>query len=535
MTDLLDPLLGHLQAIEGRDDWLFLESIGPLDVLAFYTDPEHVPDESLRRWADLLRARREYFAEQGIAYQTLIAPDAHLVYRDKLPDDVVLADRSPCERLVEMLDGDTRQQFIYPVPELVAARAERETYQSVDVHWSDWGGWIAYRASIEALAKVVPAIRPLDADAVTWSLRPTFGILGGTVTPERHADEPAATIRDRRAGQTSRLVTELRGVFLVVEQDAPELPTALVFRDSFMTAPAPFFSESFRRIVFVSSSNSVYRDLVEMERPDVVIHEMGERRLVRPPTVEPNIEDFRFMFGDLILDDTEAEADQRRSRSLTREGRAAEALEANDAVLRKVPPTARLMLHRAKAHLVDSNPQAAMEALRHATTLDPDDAAPWHMLGHICDKAGRVVDSSQAFARAARAEPYQAVYWQLAMSAALRAGDLELADELRAAAMAAHPDNASVCNAASWVLAATGRLEDAEEAVAHAAEMQPDVDAHLVQLVAIQVRLERWHAAAETITRLRDLGSEHPAVQQYEQTILRHAKPPRPKNSEGTT
>lgn len=533
MTDLNDPLLGKLVAIEGRDDWLFLDSIGPLDVIGFYTDPDKVPDESLHRWAEVLKKRREYFADRGIAYQTLIAPDSHTVYRDKLPEHIVLTEKSPFERLADLLDDETRQQCVYPVAQLVAAREVRDTYQSVDVHWSDWGGWIAYLASIEALSKAVPAIRPMDAKSVTWSMRPTYGTLGGTVTPERFANEPSATIKKRRAKQTARIVTEVRGVYLVIEQDAPDLPSAVVFRDSFMSAPAPFFSESFRRIVFVSSSNTLYRDLVELEQPDVVIHEMGERRLVRPPVLEPHIEDFRFVFGDLMLGDADAEADQRRSRTLTREGRFADALEANDAALRRVAPTARLMLHRARVHLMSANPQAALEALRYATSLDPADAGPWHLMGHVNERIGRAGDAAQAFARAARAEPYQALYWQLGMSGAIKAGNLELADELRIEALAEHPDSAGLCNAASWVLAANDRLEEAEEVVARAAALQPELDAHWIQLASIQVRRQRWDAAASSVGELRQLGSEHPSVQQYEELIMRHAKPPQSTKTEG--
>ncbi len=270
-----------------------------------------------------------------------------------------------------------------------------------------------------------------------------------------------------------------------------------------------------------------------MEQPDVVIHEMGERRLVRPPVLEPHIEDFRFVFGDLMLGDLDAEADQRTSRTLTREGRYDEALESNDAALRRVAPTARLMLHRARLHLMSANPQAALEALRYATTLDPADAAPWHLMGHVSERIGRAGDAADAFARAARAEPYQALYWQLGMSGAIKAGDLELAEELRVEALAEHPDSAGLCNAASWVLAANDRLEEAEEIVARAASLQPELDAHWIQLASIQVRRKRWDAAASSVGELRQLGSEHPSVQQYEELIMRHAKPPQSKAREG--
>ena len=368
---------GSVTALEGRDGWLFLDKSGSQDILGLYTDEDAIDEATTQAWVSALVRRREYFRSQSIAYQTLVVPEAHVVYDDKLPDGVHLAERSPFQRLYDALDPDTRAQCVYPLDEMVAGREHNDTFVAVDSQWTDWGAWLGYLTSIDELSRRVPSIRVMEGDELDWSVRSTFGALGAAVSPERSVRIPAATVRNPASKLNITVTTELGEAFLVVEQDAPDLPTAVVFRDSFMTASAKFFTESFRRTTFVScASTAVFFDLVEWEKPDIVIHELAERRLLTPP-VEPSTLDFRFTFGDLMLDDPEALAAQRTSRSLARGGRVDEALAASDDVLRRVQPNARLLVHRARLHLQSGQPAAAVEALRHATTLDPADGAPW--------------------------------------------------------------------------------------------------------------------------------------------------------------
>ena len=510
--------------LEGRDGWLFLDRADSQDVVGLYTDEDALAATTIQLWVSALSRRREHFERNGIAYQTLVVPEAHVVYRDKLPDGVKLAERSPFQRLYDALDEETRAQCVYPLDELVAGRESDETYQSVDSLWTDWGAWLGYLASVEAVATTVPNVRVLDNDDLDWSVRSTFGTLGAIVTPPRSATMPAGTVRDPASKVTITVVTELGEEFLVLAQDAPDLPTAAVFRDSFMTAPATFFAESFRRVVFVSSAaNTLFYDLLDWEKPDVVIHEIGERRLVTPP-VEPSTLDFRFTFGDLLLDDPQAMADQRRSRSLARVGRVDEALTASDDVLGRVPPNARLLVRRAQLHLRAGQPAAAVEALRHATTLEPTDGTPWFSLGQAFGQQGRVNDSAHAHARAARVEPRHVAYWHLAISAALRAKDLTLAEELRSEAMALHGDNPQLAGAASWVLAATDRLEEAEEEAEYAARGESGTAEALWQLASIQIRRQRWDAAGGTVKRLWLLTPDDPEVKRYLDVVRRASR-----------
>jgi hypothetical protein len=62
----------------------------------------------------------------------------------------------------------------------------------------------------------------------------------------------------------------------------PSQPRAVVFRDSFANALIPFLSESFDRVLYVWQPD-VHARVVEIEQPDVVIHEIAERFLSRSP------------------------------------------------------------------------------------------------------------------------------------------------------------------------------------------------------------------------------------------------------------
>lgn len=115
--------------------------------------------------------------------------------------------------------------------------------------------------------------------------------------------------------------------------------------------------------------------MIDQEKPDVVIHELAERHLANVPD-EPSRNDFRWLIGDLLLDDPTALSDSARAvRCCGPAGTRRQS--ASDDVLARTAPNARMMLHRARLHASLGRPDAAIEALRHATSLDPTDASPW--------------------------------------------------------------------------------------------------------------------------------------------------------------
>jgi len=90
--------------------------------------------------------------------------------------------------------------------------------------------------------------------------------------------EPAGNIVE--AGE-ARIVTEIPG---------SHLPRAVVFRDSFTSAMAPFLSDHFSRVVYLWR-NDFSTEEIEQEHPDVVLQEIVSRHLqyfVPSPELIPN-------------------------------------------------------------------------------------------------------------------------------------------------------------------------------------------------------------------------------------------------------
>jgi predicted Zn-dependent protease len=296
-------------------------------------------------------------------------------------------------------------------------------------------------------------------------------------------------------------MTEVRHGYKVTEQDRPDLPSAVIFRDSFMTAASQFFSESFRRVVYVAAGEGIHYDLIERERPDVVIHQMGERRLTSVPH-EPSTTDFRATFGDLLLDDPKAIADQRRSRSFLAAGKLEEALAASNNVLGAVRPNGRTMLHRGRVYLALGRLDAAIEALRHATILDPTDAFLFFSLGRALAPTGHVTQALAACERAVEIEPRQVVFWPQAIIAALQADNASRAAQLATRALELFPDRADLHYADSCALVALGRLADAEASIRRAVSLAPEARLFKRYLASVLVRGEQWDEAQQVLLGL---------------------------------
>ncbi len=344
---------GNFSVVEGKDGWLFLDESDSIEIMRLYTDPTYMPTRVVDAWTKALKERRDYFAERGITYLTLVVPDACLVYPEKLPESVTMADATPFSMIAAQLDDETLQQCVYPVEALVAGRSVRETYRPTDSHWTDWGAYLGYRATMDHLANLRDDIEIVEPGRLSWSTTPSYGALGVVMEDERVETLEVAEVNGSTVAPVRGVMNEVRDGYNLEEQDRPDLPSAIIFRDSFMTNASKYFSQSFRRTSYTSQPNAVLDDLVRLEKPDVVIFEISERRMFRAPQ-DFSAYDFRLMYGDLMMDDDAAVEAELSSRSLLLSGDAAAALKANDEALR-AETNARLLLHRSRCYTALGN------------------------------------------------------------------------------------------------------------------------------------------------------------------------------------
>ncbi len=262
----------------GRDGWLFHRDNFTFEQMS---GAKSLTAGELQAWLDLITGHWQWLSERHIEFCFFIAPEKHVVYRDFLPEGSVISECRPAQQVISALRTSTSIDPVYPRDELVAGRESRDTYHAVGTHWNFFGGFLAYRRLAREIAKRID-IPIVDIGEITFlPSRLHAGDLGVRLDPE----PVTAELRCGVSFSKSKLLFENgnydRGHIAIYENLDVALPRAVIFRDSSSAWILPFLSESFSRIVAVSSPH-IYYELIESEKPDIVVLEMIERWISSP-------------------------------------------------------------------------------------------------------------------------------------------------------------------------------------------------------------------------------------------------------------
>lgn len=261
--------------IIGKDNWLFHRDHEAVEQVS---GRRRLPDYELRRWRHLLECRHHWLAARGVAYHFFVVPEKHAVYPDKLGEQCVVSEDRPVRQLIREFESRSSPvRIIYPAESLSKARSERDTYLVADTHWNMFGGYVAYRDLCRAVAEryAIPVVEPTRLDYFQLAFD---GDLGTRLEPEVQCEGLYFHVRDPRGRKVGENHVFTRGSALAFENEDDTLPKLVLFRDSFANWWLPLLAESFSRVVVVSTME-MYFELVESERPDVVVTQMAERYL----------------------------------------------------------------------------------------------------------------------------------------------------------------------------------------------------------------------------------------------------------------
>jgi alginate O-acetyltransferase complex protein AlgJ len=275
------------KVLEGRDGWLFLANDSN-DVVGQHTGRVRFSDEDLEHWRKLLEARIAFLEERGIRYLFGVAPDAHAIHREQLPGDVVPVAERPIHQLMgHLAECGSPARIVYPLEEMRAARGRHAVSCLVDAHWSEFGAFVAFQRYLDEIEGDVDLRRldERDLEFVETEIQGDLGFkLGRRGTTVITRMKPSARML------SDNCVHNIGG-HLVTECDEAPPTRCLLFGDSFSNALLRFVSESFGRMTFAHLPN-MDRELVEQERPDLVMTVMAERFMIRVPKDEgaPSLE-----------------------------------------------------------------------------------------------------------------------------------------------------------------------------------------------------------------------------------------------------
>lgn len=269
----------------GRDGWLFMNEPKTESNTGRAPSQEMLADA----WAETFRRRGQWLAQRGIQYLVIPAPDKQAIYPEFMPDGARLTPL-PCagELLGRKLEGDPAVEFIALRPLLQQAKRERAVYYRTDTHWNEDGAYVAYRAILERLAKRWPNVKPLDRQAFDEKIEPYVGDLTRMLRlpediPEQahflHPRRPSARRINREVPLDDRLWSPRHIEPQVWGTGNAALPRAVLFHDSFAERLLlPVLAEHFEWLVFCPSESGD-PNVIERFHPDLVIHELVERKI----------------------------------------------------------------------------------------------------------------------------------------------------------------------------------------------------------------------------------------------------------------
>lgn len=269
--------------LKGRDGFLFHRDHDALDQLSATIVL------SLRQkqiWVEALESRLEWCERNGAATRFVVIPEKHVVYEERLPRFTTISPRRPVMQVLDALDEPVRRRTLYPIDALKAESRVKPTYFKTDTHWNAHGAFITYQALVESLRSEI-GLEAVHEDDLAWKERPFVGDLG-----VRYARERGETRTTLVANKAHELVFQNhnfgRGAVHIYENERRDLPTCVMFRDSFANYLIPYLMHGFSRIVAVSSLSCHY-DVLDALKPDVVLFVAIERFLAtfgRGQTIE---------------------------------------------------------------------------------------------------------------------------------------------------------------------------------------------------------------------------------------------------------
>jgi tetratricopeptide (TPR) repeat protein len=263
------------KTLEGRNGRLFIGDYGAPDTDAILVERPFQP-QRLNLWRANLSRHAAWLAERAIPLVVLVAPDAFTACPDDLPEGWPRP--GPIgQPFAEALAGVPNLEVVFPLAALTEARGGLVVYKKTDTHWSAYGALVAYRELLKALPASLD-VRRVEPRDVTFALKPTYGNLG--VNVDRKEAIPFPTVSGGAYETVYRATgADRRG--LLVTRCSGGGARALILRDSFATEMGPYLSASFGEAWSFGPVTALDPDMVIASRPDVVIFQTSERRLLR--------------------------------------------------------------------------------------------------------------------------------------------------------------------------------------------------------------------------------------------------------------
>lgn len=267
----------------GQDGWLYYTADGSLEDIKREI---HYTEDELNAICDAQQAAKDFLESEGIKYYLMFCPDKHTVYPEYLPKDLQgYEGPSRFDGLCEALLSRTDVPVIDTRAAVIAGKENRTLFYKTDTHWNSCGGYIGYSELMKRVKQDFPNVRVIAESDCTialndkWKEGDMAEFIGQadimTDTDVTYSVNDSTLVK-RESPYPKTSFDPKRQILCYENPDHPELPSAVIFRDSFSRMMVPLFADSFSKVTIVWST-SILQSIVEGEKPDMVIMEYVER------------------------------------------------------------------------------------------------------------------------------------------------------------------------------------------------------------------------------------------------------------------
>jgi len=282
---IFGQLLNNPNVYFGKDGWMFYIGANGRET---YENREPISQYDLYRIKYLFEERRDWLKERGIKLYIFFPRISQFIYEEKLGPRMYRHNKiSKLDQLVSFLKINSDLDIIDVEKPILEAKktTKEELYYKSSTHWNYYGAYFAYAAIINHIYKDFPDIgQPIPFKDITWSysadikkdvdLIEMAALIGYLKGYELLPKNPDIYAGDTIEHHFTKGKPDFPALYVVNKKK--QHPNMVMFRDSYTRHLYPYLSHHFNRSSYLWT-NTFNKDLVEEEKPDMVIWEMSDR------------------------------------------------------------------------------------------------------------------------------------------------------------------------------------------------------------------------------------------------------------------
>jgi alginate O-acetyltransferase complex protein AlgJ len=225
----------------------------------------------------------DFLTRQGSEFIFVVPPNKNTIYPEYVPASIPLMNTtSRLDQIAGIWKDTAHCKLIDLRQEFKLARQNTRIYHATDTHWNSIGAFFGYQSISRFLQGKFPAVHTHGME--DFSLSSTVFDTGDLTSKHfgqiQETEITPLLVPNYQSNYQSHSDDNAYGISKTVSSANNDLPTALVYRDSFYEALFPLLAEDFSRAQYLWITRvDVDLDLIKARAPDVFILEVTERYL----------------------------------------------------------------------------------------------------------------------------------------------------------------------------------------------------------------------------------------------------------------